>query len=76
MKGRKVPPPFIPITGTNPTLEEMIQHATQPGLVMLRFEHNTGCRTIRSQRWEDCSCGDDVDHRLLRYAPELEGGDR
>src|SRR6266540_171677 len=45
-RGRRVPPPFIPVTGVNPSLGEMIRIGTQPGLLMLRFEHNDGCRTI------------------------------
>jgi hypothetical protein len=74
-KGRRVPP-FVPITRVNPPIEEMAQVVTRPGLYMLSFEHNDGCPTIISQRWDDCTCGDDVDHRLLRYAPEQEASAR
>jgi hypothetical protein len=59
-RGRTVPP-------KNPTIEAMIAEMNQPGLYILRFEHNDGCPTIRSQRWDDCTCGDDVDHRLVHY---------
>jgi hypothetical protein len=66
-KGRAAPP-------KNPTIEEMIAKMNQPGLYILEYKHNDGCKTILTQRWEDCTCAaDDVDHYLLSY-DELEGG--
>lgn len=70
-RGRRVPPPFAQIGRVNPTVEEMAQATGgQTGLFMLRFEHNPNCATILTQDWRDCSCGDDVDHRLLRFVDE------
>jgi hypothetical protein len=41
----------------------------QVGLFMLRYEHDDGCPTLVSQRWDDCTC-QTVDHRLLRFVAE------
>jgi hypothetical protein len=59
-RGRYVPP-------RNPTVEQMAAQMNQPGLYILEFKHNDGCPTIRSQRWQDCTCGDDVDHELVPF---------
>lgn len=65
---------FVQVGPTNPSVDEMVTaQGGQSGLFMLRFEHDRSCKTIRSQRWEDCTCRD-VDHRLLRFVPE--GGHR
>lgn len=59
-RGRTVPP-------KNPTIEQMLAQLQQPGLYILEYKHNDGCPTIRTQRWHDCTCNDDVDHYLVRY---------
>lgn len=66
MRGRTVPP-----RQQAPTVAQMAARiAGQPGLFMLEYRHEDTCPTITSQRTEDCTCGDMVDHRLLRYQPE------
>lgn len=68
MRGRRVPPmpPFRQVGAANPTDEEMAQAiAGQAGVFMLAYEHDSWCRTPRTQRLEDCTCRPDT--RLLRY---------
>ena len=68
MRGRQ-PPPRQP---SGPTIEQMVARlAGQTGLFMLEYQHDDGCPTLRSQRWEDCTC-DQVDHQLLRYQPKAD----
>ena len=66
MKGRRCPPPFVAITRVNPTLEEMLAAQSAPGVYMLEYRHDDTCKTITSQRPEDCTCLS-VDHVLLKY---------
>lgn len=67
-KGRKAPSSFTPATGVNPTPEEVTNVLLgQPALYIMHYRHNDNCRTIRTQRWEDCSCGGNVDHQLVRF---------
>lgn len=66
-KGRRVPPPFTQVGHANPTPAETAQALRgQAGLFMMRYEHDDGCLTLRSQNLKDCRCAQ-VDHRLLRY---------
>jgi hypothetical protein len=72
-RGRRVPPPpFVQVGTTNPPIEEMARSLRgQVGLFMLRYEHDDGCPTPSSQRWDDCTC-QEVDHRLLRFVDERQ----
>lgn len=66
---RRQPPPKRRQSG--PTVEQMAAAiAGQSGLFILEFSHEDNCKTITSQRWEDCTCGDQVDHQLKRYQPK------
>ncbi len=70
---KRIKRPFVQVGPTNPSQAAILQAIKEPGLVIFRFEHDDGCKTIVSQRWEDCTC-QDVDHRLLRLASPEQGG--
>jgi hypothetical protein len=51
----------------NPLIEEMAQvTAGRAGLFLLSFEHEERSQTPSMQGWQDCTCGQKVDHRPLR----------
>lgn len=70
-KGRRVPPPaelpphFEQLGDVGASADDVLPGIQQPGLYMVYYEHDSWCRTLRTQRAEDCNCTPYV--RLLRF---------
>lgn len=45
------------------TLQEVINSVnnSEGGTFIMSYQHEDNCKTIKSQRMEDCTCGDKLD---------------